>query len=78
MSQRLYTRAEIWRAKALACEPEQLLPDGRACGDCHEFNGCIFVLDEPPHRDDRRCLFSPSRFADKWRIRVDQKHEKAG
>ena len=59
MSQRRYSPAEIWQAKALACEPEQLLPDGRACGDCHEFNGCLFVLDEPPNRDDRRCMFRP-------------------
>ena len=73
----LFTPADIFRAKALGCEPEQLLPADRTCEDCREYNGCLFVLDDPPHRSNRHCLFMPSKFSDKWRIRIDQAHEKS-
>ncbi|MGO9115752.1 MAG: hypothetical protein ACLP9L_41630 [Thermoguttaceae bacterium] len=74
MPHRLFTPAEIWKAKALLCQPEQLLPESRACEDCQNFGACQFDAEEPIGRN-QRCRYLPSQFADAWRIRIDQPHE---
>lgn len=66
---RLYTPAEIWRAKALGVEPEMLLPDGKTCGDCLHWPKCRALISDLDSAN-RSCDFAPSRFVDTWTRRA--------
>ncbi len=69
METRLFTPAEIFRAKALGCEPEQLLPADRTCSDCEAHGACQFLCEEPIG-EYRHCRFPANQFRDAWRPRA--------
>ena len=68
LPKRLYTPAEIWRAKALQVEPEMLLPEGKTCADCRYWPTCRALI-EYLDSSNQTCDFAPSRFVDSWRMR---------
>ncbi len=68
MSERLYTPADIFRARALGCQPEQLLSQGRTCADCTQYSVCQYAC-EWPIGDDNSCQHAESQFQDAWHPR---------
>ena len=70
----LFTVAEIFQAQALGCQPEQLLPQGKTCGDCAQRSACAFVLEDDFEPTNHHCQFSPNRFQDSWRSRIGRAH----
>jgi hypothetical protein len=67
-----FTAAEIFQAKACGCDLDQILPQGKTCRDCRHVRLCVLQADPPTEEGNRHCLFSPSRFDDHWRIRIDK------